>query len=158
MLWEVMEIQIKTCSTIFSSLSLAVCFVITTQAQQPAGKTAGSSPPSTGASSFKIMVIEMEAFFDPENGISSVVRAIEGLNQEFGPLKKEMQGLEQRYQALADEIAKARSTTDSRALQEKRFQAESLRRGLRNKAEDAGREFMKRLHTPLHLLHLLDLV
>jgi Skp family chaperone for outer membrane proteins len=143
--WEVAEIQMNTCSTIFSSLALAICFVIPTQAQQPAGTAAPTSSPSTSAAPFKIAVIEMETFFNPEKGITRVVRAIEDLDQEFGPLKKEMHGLEQRYQALADEIAKGASTTDSRALQGKRFQAESLQRELRNKAEDAGQEFMKRL-------------
>lgn len=113
---------------------------------------AGASAPSTSAVPFKIAVIEMETFFDPEKGIARVTRAIEGLDQEFGPLKKEMQGLEQRYRALADEIAKATSTTDSRTLHGKRFQAESLRRELRNKAEDAEQEFMKRLQQVLDLI------
>jgi len=68
----------------------------------------------------------METFFSPEKGITSEVRAIEGLGQEFGPLKKAMLGMERRYQALVEEITKATSSTDSRALQGKRFQAESL--------------------------------
>ena len=117
----------KTYSTIFSSLALAVCFVIPARAQQPAGTAAaGASAPSTSAAPFKIAAIEMETFFSPEKGITSEVRAIEGLGQEFGPLKKAMPGMERRYQALVEEITKATSSTDSRALQGKRFQAESL--------------------------------
>lgn len=147
---EVMEIQMKTCSAIFCSLALAACLVIPTLAQQPSGTTASStSSPSTGSAPFKIAVIEMEAFYDPEKGITRMIRAIESLDQEFEPLRTELRGMRQRSQELADEIAKATPATDSRALQEKRFRAESMQRELRNKAEDAEQAFEKRLQQVL---------
>jgi predicted RNase H-like nuclease (RuvC/YqgF family) len=140
-----MEIQMKTCSTIFLSLSLAACLVITALAQQPSGTTASStSLPSTGSASFKIAVIEMEALYDPKKGITRLIRAIESLDQEFEPLRKELRVMRRRSQELADEIAKATPATDSRALQEKRSQAESMQRELRYKAEDAEQAFEKR--------------
>jgi Skp family chaperone for outer membrane proteins len=119
---------------------------VSEQAQQPSGVTAPSaSSLSTGAAPFKIAVIEMEAFYDPEKGITRLIRAIGSVDQEFEPLRKELRGMRQGYQGLADEIAKATSTTDSRALQENRFRAESMWRELRNKAEDAEQAFERRL-------------
>ncbi len=67
----------KPYSTIFSSLAMAVCFVIPASPQQPEGTAAaGASAPYTSAAPFKIAVIEMETFFNPEKGITCVVRAI----------------------------------------------------------------------------------
>jgi Skp family chaperone for outer membrane proteins len=135
----------KTYSTIFSSLALAVCLANPAQAQQSVGKAAPSttSPPA-GSVPFRIAVIEMEAFYDPEKGITSLIRAIEGLDREFEPLRRELQDMRSRTEAMADEIAKAAPVVDSRVLQEKRFQAEAMRRELRNKAEDAELAFQKR--------------
>jgi hypothetical protein len=86
-----MEIQMKNRSTIFFSLSLAACLVILTLAQQPSGRTASSSSsPSTSSAPFKTAVIEMEALYDPKKGITRLIRAIESLDQEFEPLRKEL--------------------------------------------------------------------
>jgi hypothetical protein len=126
---EVMEIQMRTCSTIFYSLALAACLVISSLAQQSSGTTASStSLPSAGSAPFKIAVIEREALYDPEKGITRLILAIESLGQEFEPLRKEPRGMRQRSRELADEIAKATPATDSRALQEKRFQADRGRK------------------------------
>ncbi len=144
-----MELQMKTRSIIFSSLALVICFVIPTHAQQPKETTASTSSPSTGAAPFKIVFIEMEAFYDPEKGITRLTRAIESVNQEFDPIRKELQDLQRRYQVLADEIANAAPGAGSKESQEKRFQAESMRRELRNKAEDAEQAFKKRLQQVL---------
>ena len=145
-LWKVIEIQMKIYSTIFASFALVVCFVIPIQAQQPSGIPASSiSPPSAGAATFKIAVIEMEAFYNPEKGITRLIRAIEGMDQEFEPIKKELQDMRRRYQALTDELAKGNPSIDSKALKEKTFRADSLQRELRNKAEDAEQAFQKRL-------------
>jgi uncharacterized coiled-coil DUF342 family protein len=61
----------------------------------------------------------MEALYDPKKGITRLIRAIESLDQEFEPLRKELRGMRRRSQELADELAKATPATDSRALQEK---------------------------------------
>jgi Skp family chaperone for outer membrane proteins len=141
-----MEIQMKTRPTIFSSLALAVCLAILTEAQQPSETTSSSaSSPPTSATPFKIAVIEIEAFYDPEKGITRLIRAIESVDQEFEPLRKELRGMRQRYQELSDEIANAAPDTDSKALQGKSFRAESMHRELRNKAEDAEQAFDKQL-------------
>jgi Skp family chaperone for outer membrane proteins len=145
-----MEIQMKTRSTIFCSLALAACLVIPTLAQQPSRTAVSStSSPSTSSAPFKIAVIEMGALYDPEKGITRLIRAIESLDQEFEPLRKELRGMRRRSQELADEIAKATPATDSRALQEKRFQSESMQRELRYKAEDAEQAYERQLRQVL---------
>jgi hypothetical protein len=68
-------IQVKTYTTVFYYLALAVCLVFPIQAQQSSETTTQStSSPSTGSAPFKIAVIKMEAFYDPEKGITSLIR------------------------------------------------------------------------------------
>jgi len=55
-----------------------------------------TSSPSTGSGPFKIAVIEMGVLYDPEKGIMRLIRAIESLDQEFEPLRKELRGMRKR--------------------------------------------------------------
>jgi Skp family chaperone for outer membrane proteins len=140
----------KSRSKIFFSLALAVCFAFPTWAQQPSNATAPSAPSSSpGITPIKIAVIETEAFYDPEKGVTRLIRAMESLDREFDPINKELQTLQGRYQSLVDEIGRAAPATDSKVLQEKNFQAEAMRRELKNKADDAEQAFRRRMEEAL---------
>ena len=118
------------------------------QANRPATPAPAATPSASLAVS-KIAVINTDVFYDPKNGISRLVNAVKGVDQEFQPRRTELQGIRSRHQALIDEINKTASVADPKAIQQKRDQAESLQRELDFKAKEAEAAYNKRLQEAL---------
>ena len=86
---------------------------------------------------------------DPKLGIAKFSSVLAKLNGEFKTLKDEITGMQNRAQALEDEINKLRSAPegtpiDQRALQTKIDQLEQLKKDAQRKAEDAQNAYTRR--------------
>jgi Skp family chaperone for outer membrane proteins len=142
---------------------LAAMTVITANAQQPAGGGASrpaSPAPATGAGAqnvvvadSKIAIINTEAFGDPKNGITRLVSAMSGVDREFQPRRTELQGIKTRYEQLVKEIQDTKSVAAEAQLAQKAEQADSLKRELERKQQDAQIAFEKRMREAINPLY-----
>lgn len=110
----------------------------TAAAPQTAPAGAGSSGPIGDS---KVAVIFTDVFLDPKNGINKINVLANNLEREFDPRRKELQGLQQRAQALNDEITKLQqggqnSPVSPQTIQQKLDQLDALKKDLQRKAED----------------------
>lgn len=113
-------------------------------AQTPAG------PVNVPAS--KIALIYSDAFLDGKTGIARFAVVLTNLNREFQPRQTELQGIQQRIQALTDDITKTAAVADPRTLQTKQDQLDQMKKEFQRKGEDAQTAYDKRrkeLFTPL---------
>lgn len=151
------------------SALLLLVLATTISAQQPAGRPPAAQPTPTPAPTAaapaatvalpmsKMAVIYTDLFLDQKNGIAKFSSVINKLNGEFAALKNEITQLQQRAQALEEEITKLRDAPagtpiDQRALQTKIDQLETLKKEIQRKAEDAQASYNRRrqeLFTPL---------
>jgi outer membrane protein len=132
---------------------LAAITVVSASAQQRAAAPAAQTP-SAGAGGgaigdSKVAVIFTDAFLDTKNGINKINTLANNLEREFDPRKKELQGLQQRAQALSDEITKLQqggpnSPVAPQTIQQKIDQLDGLKKELQRKAEDYQTAVQKR--------------
>lgn len=116
-----------------------------TSAQRPpAASTA--APSSTGViADGKIAIIDTEAFADPKTGIFKLVSAFEVVNREYKPILDDLQKLRTQYEQLGKDIEATRAVEDQRARNAKLEQAETLKKNIERKTEDAQKSYQKRL-------------
>src|ERR1051325_1826254 len=75
-----------------------------TRPAAPAAETPAAGPVNVPAS--KIALIYSDAFLDGKTGIARFTMVVGNLDREFQPRKTELQGLQQKIQALTDDITK----------------------------------------------------
>ncbi|HYN23817.1 MAG TPA: OmpH family outer membrane protein [Pyrinomonadaceae bacterium] len=138
--------------------TLAVLVPVTAAAQQPAtGRPPAPSPQRSPAASpaapqntgviadGKIAIIDTEAFADPKTGISRLVSALETVNREFKPRSDELQKLRAQYEQLGKDIEATRNLEDQKARNAKIEQAETLKKDIERKTQDAQSAYQKKL-------------
>lgn len=138
--------------------TIAVLMPLSAAAQQPATsrpaatpapKPAAASPAPAQSSGVvpdgKIAIIDTEAFADPKTGITRLVSALDVVNREFKPRSDELQRLRAQYEQLGKDIASTASVEDQRARSAKLEQAETLKKDIERKTQDAQSAYQKRL-------------
>jgi Skp family chaperone for outer membrane proteins len=132
-------------------LAMAVSPVLaqTRPAAGPA-QTPAQGPVNVPAS--KIALIYSDAFLDGKTGIARFSVVVTNLNREFQPRQTELQGLQQKIQALTDDITKTAAVADPRTLQQKQDQLDQMKKDFQRKGEDAQVAYDRRrkeMFTPL---------
>jgi Skp family chaperone for outer membrane proteins len=126
---------------------IAASLVISASAQtaarpQPAAPTqGGAAPASTG----RIAIIDSSAFSDEKAGIARVVNAMKTVDAQFQPVRTEVQGMQTRYQALVDDINKTSAVADPKTIATKTDQADTLKRDMERRMQDAQISIKKRM-------------
>jgi outer membrane protein len=116
----------------------------TSPAQTPA--TTANVPES------KIALIYSDAFLDSKTGIARFNSLVTTLNREFQPRQTELQTMQQKIQALTDDITKTASVADPKTLQTKQDQLDQMKKDFQRKGEDAQGAYERRrkeIFTPL---------
>ena len=143
-------------STLAATIAVLMPFPVAAQqpatsrpAATPAPRPAAASPApaqSTGViADGKIAIIDTEAFADPKTGITRLVSALEVVNREFKPRSDELQKLRAQYEQLGKDIAATAAVEDQRARSAKLEQAETLKKDIERKTQDAQSAYQKRL-------------
>jgi Skp family chaperone for outer membrane proteins len=130
---------------------VAASLVISVGAQtaarpQPAAPAQGGAAP---ASTARIAIIDSSAFSDEKAGIARVVNAMKTVDAQFQPVRTEVQGMQTRYQALVDDINKTSAVADPKTIATKTDQADTLKREIERKAQDAQISIKKRMDETL---------
>ncbi len=118
-------------------------------AQPKPAAPAPQTPAQTSATvpESKIALIYSEAFLDAKTGIARFNTLVTTLNREFQPRQTELQQMQQRAQALTDEVNKLQGgsgVVDPRSLQAKMDTLEQLKKDIQRKGEDAQAAYNKR--------------
>lgn len=109
---------------------------------------ASAKAQTPAAATGKIAVIDSGVFTDEKQGILKVVAAMKRVDGEFQPQRQELQGMQQRYNQLVEEIKKlqgAPQAVDQSSLQQKADQADRLKKDMERKAQDAQEAYQKRM-------------
>jgi outer membrane protein len=143
----------KNFRLIAAALMLAAMIAVSASAQtRPAGTTPArpAAPQATPAASnapvpdTKIAFIDTGAFGEEKVGITRFVNAMKSLEREFKPRQDELNTMQNRIKALADEISKTQSVADPKTIQAKQDEGERLQRDLKYKQDQADADFKKR--------------
>jgi Skp family chaperone for outer membrane proteins len=137
-----------------AAIMLAAIVAVSASAQtRPAGTTPArptTTPPAAANNGpvpeTKIAFIDTGAFGDDKAGITRYVTAVKSLEREFKPRQDELNTMQNRIKALADEISKMSGNTvvDPKTIQSKQDEGERLQRDLKYKKEQADADFAKR--------------
>ena len=131
-------------------LAVAVSPVL---AQPRQGAAAPAQNPGTvSVPESKIALIYSDAFLDAKTGIARFGVVVTNLNREFQPRQTELQGLQQKIQALTDDVTKTAAVADPRTLQTKQDQLDAMKKDFQRKGEDAQSSYDRRrkeMFTPL---------
>jgi len=141
----------KSFRFIAAAFALAASLVISVSAQTPAARQPAATPAAGGsaAATGRIAVIDSSAFSDDKAGIARVVNAMKSVDAQFQPVRAEVQGLQTRYQTLATEIEKTATVAKPQEIQAKTDQAETLKRDIERKTQDAQLAIQKRMQEVL---------
>jgi outer membrane protein len=143
----------KNFRLIAAALMLAAMIAVSASAQtRPAGTTPArpAAPQATTPASnapvpdSKIAFIDTGAFGEEKGGITRFVNAMKALEREFKPRQDELNTIQNRIKALADEIGKTQSVADPKTIQAKQDEGERLQRDLKYKQDQADADFKKR--------------
>lgn len=138
-----------------AAATLAAAAAFTVNAQTPAGRTAAPATPAAGGAQnaaigeAKIALINTSAFADEKAGILRFIAAVKRVDTEFQPRRTELQTLRTRYDALVKEINDTKAVADQTALSKKADDADSLKRDIERKAQDAQVAYEKRMREVL---------
>ncbi len=163
---ELFRSDVMTKSLFLSAASLIAGLTVSAVGQRPATPATQPRPtpvPSAAGSTAvqvptsKMAIIYSEAFLDPKSGIAKFNSTFNKLNAEFQKPKDELTQMQQRGQALEDEINKLRQAPagtpiDQRAVAAKIDQLEQLKKDIQRKSEDSQAAYNRRqreLFTPL---------
>jgi Skp family chaperone for outer membrane proteins len=113
---------------------------------QPAAPAQGGAAPATTG---RIAIIDSSAFSDEKQGIARVVNAMRTVDAQFQPVRTEVQGMQTRYQALVDDINKTSAVADPKTIATKTDQADTLKRDIERKTQDAQISIKKRMDETL---------
>jgi len=133
-------------------LAMAVSPVL---AQPRPGAAAPAQTPaqtSTTVPESKIALIYSDLFLDAKTGIARFNTLVTTLNREFQPRQTELQTMQQKIQALTDDITKTAAVADPKTLQAKQEQLDQLKKDFQRKGEDAQTAYDRRrkeMFTPL---------
>jgi len=134
-----------------ATIMLAAIVAVSASAQtRPAGTTAPATRPAAASNApvpdTKIAFIDTGAFGADQGGITRYVAAVKSLEREFKPRQDELNGMQNRIKALADEIGKlsGNAVVDPKTIQAKQEEGERLQRDLKYKKEQADADFAKR--------------
>jgi Skp family chaperone for outer membrane proteins len=141
-------------------LIIAFAFVLALSVSPAFGqpRPAAAAPAQTSAQGSatvpesKIALIYSDMFLDAKTGIGRFNTLVGNLNREFQPRQTELQGLQQRIQALTDDITKTAPVADPKTLQSKQEQLDQMKKEFQRKGEDAQAAYDKRrkeMFTPL---------
>ena len=95
----------------------------------------------------KMALVDTTLFADEKTGIVRYVRAAKSVQAEFQPRTAELQTLQTRIKALADEITKLSNAAvvSPETIKAKQDEGERLQRDLKYKQEQANADFEKRM-------------
>jgi Skp family chaperone for outer membrane proteins len=137
-----------------SSALLVLVLATSVLAQRPATPPAGApaqQPPAAAVTLpvSKVAILYTSTFLDPANGIGKFNSVLTKLNAEFQKQKDDINQMQNRGQALQDEITKlqqapAGTPIDQRSLQAKVDQVEQLKKDIQRKTEDAQASYNRR--------------
>jgi Skp family chaperone for outer membrane proteins len=123
------------------------------QAQPRQGAAAPAQNPGTvSVPESKIALIYSDAFLDAKTGIARFNTLVTTLNREFQPRQTDLQTMQQKIQALTDDITKTAAVADPKTLQTKQDQLDQLKKDFQRKGEDAQVAYDRRrkeMFTPL---------
>lgn len=100
----------------------------------------------------KIAIIYSEMFMDGKTGIARYGVIVDSLNREFQSRQTELRTLQQKAQALNDEITKTQPVADPKTIAIKLDQLDQMKKDLQRKSEDAQAAYderKKEVFTPL---------
>ncbi|HEY0101212.1 MAG TPA: OmpH family outer membrane protein [Pyrinomonadaceae bacterium] len=130
---------------IAASLSLSASAQTPARPQPAAPAGGGTAATGTG----RIAVIDSAAFSDDKAGIGRVVNAMKTVDAQFQPLRTEVQGMQTRYEALVADINKTRDVADPKTIATKVDQADTMKRDIERKTQDAQISIQKRMQEVL---------
>lgn len=117
--------------------------------QQPGASRPTATPPSGAATASvpdgKVAIVDTEAFGDPKTGIVRLVRAFESVNGEFVSERDALQKMRAQYDQIVKDLKATQSVADQKTLTAKADQAESLKKQIERKSQDAQEAYSKRL-------------
>ena len=146
----------KNFRLIAATLTLAVLIAVSASAQTKPGTTPArpaTTPQTTPAASnapvpeTKIAFINTGAFGAEKGGITRYVNAVTSLEREFKPRSDELETMQNRIKALADEIGRLSANTSvvaPQTIQAKQDEGERLQRDLKYKDEQLKADMSKR--------------
>jgi Skp family chaperone for outer membrane proteins len=132
-------------------LALAVSPALA-QTRPAAGAPAAPAQATVAVPESKIALIYSDAFLDSKTGIARFNTLVTTLNREFQPRQTELQGLQQRIEALTVDIQKTAPVSDPKTLQTKQDQVDQMKKDFQRKGEDAQVAYDRRrkeIFTPL---------
>jgi Skp family chaperone for outer membrane proteins len=146
----------KTVRLFAAALMLAAILALSASAQTRPGTARPAATPATPQSvapapngpvpDTKIAFIDTGMFGEEKGGIGRYVNAVKSLEREFKPRQDELNTMQNRIKALADEIQKlsGNSVVDPKTIQAKNDEGERLQRDLKYKKEQADADFQRR--------------
>src|SRR4051812_11891610 len=145
----------KNIRILAAAMMLAAILAVSASAQtRPGTTTAAARPAATLAATSnaplpdpKFAFIDTTQFSDEKEGIVRYVNAMKALQTEFKPRQDELNTMNNRIKALADEISKLNSgssVVDPKTIQSKQEEGERLQRDLDYKKKQADADFSKR--------------
>jgi Skp family chaperone for outer membrane proteins len=136
-------------SLIAAALMLAALLAVAASAQTTRpGTTTSTRPAASNAPvpDTKIAFIDTSAFGD-DKGIARYVNAMKSLEREFDPRTKELESLQTRLKAIADEVSKLNggsSVVDPKTIQARQEEADRIQRDMKYKDEQLKADMSKR--------------
>jgi outer membrane protein len=132
---------------------VALCALpVMAQTRPAAGAPATPAQANVAVPESKIALIYSDAFLDSKAGIARFNTLVGTLNREFQPRQAELQSLQQKIQALTDDITKTAAVADPKTIQSKQEQLDQLKKDFQRKGEDAQAAYDRRrkeIFTPL---------
>lgn len=140
---------------IAATLMLAAMIAVSASAQtRPATTPARPAAPQTTPAASnapvpdtKIAFIDTGAFGEEKVGITRFVNAMKSLEREFKPRQDDLNTIQTRIKAIADELNKlsaGSAVVDQKTIQAKQEEGERLQRDLKYKQDQADADFKKR--------------
>ena len=127
------------------AFTLAMCASPVLAQPKPVAAPAQTAAQTTAAvPDSKIALIYSDAFLDAKTGIARFNTVVTALNREFQPRQTELQALQQKIQALTDDITKTAPVADPRTLQTKQDQLDQMKKDFQRKGEDAQAAYDRR--------------
>lgn len=128
-----------------TSLICLTSAIVSAQQPAPARPATASTTSAPAALTGGVAIVDTEVFGNPKTGILRLIRAVEGVNREFLPQRDELQKLRTQYEQIVKEIDATKTVADQRTLATKADQAESLKKQIERKSQDASDAYSKRL-------------
>jgi Skp family chaperone for outer membrane proteins len=135
---------------IAATLMLAAMIAVSASAQtRPAATTPArpAAPSNAPLPDTRIAFIDTGAFGEEKVGITRFVNAMKSLEREFQPRQTELNTIQTRIKAIADELNKlsaGSAVVDQKTIQAKQDEGERLQRDLKYKQDQADADFKKR--------------